>query len=195
MVLPVDVQSGEDIVKEFVTSSSSVTVPSGELWLVNAFAGNTNDSNGESALTVNGEAAAGYDQSQGATSSFKTTMLLDEGDTVEAFKDFDYDVVLLGYDISGVIDNEVNTFQLGVGESVTVPSGEDWMIYCSSGSSNDSDEAWMEVDDTAALGTFDPDGSTLGTLQFNVQTVLPSGTKLTMRDDGELGAHIGYIVI
>lgn len=130
----VQINIPENPVQELLQVGQSVTVPSGEVWKVTVHTNRESSSWDES--YVNGVPFINHyhktnDSDGQGVQSIETVFV--GGDTIECGSRSESDIYISGFEVSGIVDNAPVSEQVDSTNSVTVPSGETWLVNISMG--------------------------------------------------------------
>lgn len=169
--------------------TTSVTVPSGEVWKVTIHVHHGTDGNvGFRNIDINGVQGWAVDEGQNHTKSWTADTVLTGGDTVGTPGN-DTHLVITGREVSNQVGNTPVSVTLAkAGESVTVPSGEQWEVNILLGDDANSDGYGQLLYNNEAIATVDESD---GRSAFVFKMTLDGGDTLDTSGVDGCVCHIG----
>ena len=186
------VQNPDGYVSKQISVGNSVTVPSGEIWKVTMTYGEDKDigNDGGATIELDGEPILKMGHSSNGSAGHGTdssaTLILTGGDTIDTEDTgdgtFNPHVGISGFRIQDTVDNTPVQERISTSNSVSVPSGETWLVYPTCGDRDPVANSGTYVinvngDPVLRMGFADGDGGGAGGVlkNFGPEMILKSG--------------------
>lgn len=198
------IQNTDGYVSKQIAVGNSTTVPSGEMWKVTVTYGEDNElaNSGGVVIELNSKPVlklghiGGNDSGHGTDSS--ATLIVTGGDTIGTIDSggtTNAHVSITGFRIQDTVDNTPVQEILGASDSVSVPSGEAWLVYPTCGDKDATENSATYVvnvngNPIVRLGFDSNDNNKSGVLKnYGPEMVLTSGDTVSYDTYSGIGSN------